>query len=1388
MEPNQRFAILTFPQYFDGKVLGVNVVFLPRNQNPLLSAIDGVPPLAGATPFADAKLSFVARIVSGLSGFPGSTPALPPVPLPAAHPTKARALFETLAHQFTISNLGVPNTNANVSLATHSAPLPTTLDKSVKKYLPHSYRKSFNFVAPRTRNAVTDDSYHCAVRAATPNPGFVPSPMEISWGQVFASAIRQPQLATALGMIYQTQITVDASHFPGGGWLYVDLADDSDYKAQLRVDDTLIKRYAARIPVLEIGKPRSVFGAIQFPVLAVVPKGDYDQIFLEAADYDDGFAKVVHAFQPVSHNLIQEQSDGFHPTQEIGIRLGWDDEQILIWYIRQLVEDPLVGAGERIDAPIGAFGYKIDVREDKQPPGPWESLNRVNSRAALTVVDPVTNGVVTLGKVIDKELPYQVYPAQLDGDLDKNYWLPMYFAAWAGKSMVLPDEDASALYQHGDVKANGDTHVSDRPKNGLNKVYESLGITTNLRYGDSYQFRIRLGDMSGGGPEFHHMPQDELLSQTTTCRFKRYVAPDTVRIDGLPNNTDEILFADTKLTLKRPLLGYPSVVFTGKYVTDPVALLQAASNAMLAKASRDQQAFGIADPDVDSVEILVELQTLKMDNMQSVSGRESYIKFYTTTRKFPTASKVFEDDLVVPLEYKDCKVLKFGDPGDLGDLGVNQAQLDALPQLILPRARTIRLTIRPVCQARPDYYGLEATDPAFNTRYGRTIQFQLRADPFADEKGLLSLARQVRGIFLQPDPPFLFDGNLGGLLLGKEVEKAPDMVQRLAQQLGVESKGLSLVAKKGQRVQFGCSHRIRHTLSPDNSIITFASKGDLAHHWLCCLMLDMDRDWTWDGLTDRSLVIDRTKHFKEDDVATETEKTPGIGDIEIKRTAPFTALIEPDRSHTTIIFIDAIEPKNERMQLPPHATEPRFPDVIHVEYTVRPAYKNPLHAATDDDYVLPLELPITTPPAQIPKIVSAGLALSPYVTKDSYSETEPRRRFLWIEFDEPVRDPKDTYFARVLSNAPDQLISNNSPELLVAPDESSLPVDAEYIRVITNNQPNDDAGLDAMQPMERSIGKDKDADRFYLLPLPSGLHPESAEMFGFFTYEIRVGHYRYTDKTPLHAKGDHVWTSAQGRFGRPLRVAGVQHPAPTLTCTVNRDEEKLYVTAPYAVAVHNGRNVTADPPRTEVWALLYAQVKQADGKEFRNVLLDDLVLSPNVRVEHDRTARWKWKYTAEERNTLKRTAVRWFKDDTTYTEFQHAFKLADSSTVNKDATKFGTTIWLNDDVTRMLAQYGLPADSALSVLCVEILPRITNVFDHVSALHKRDVREKMRAMMDSSNFPSDGAIAEELATRSIALKSIRFDEDRPLSDQLGHYRILRTSPLMKVPYVCCPSP
>src|SRR4029453_18322775 len=108
-------------------------------------------------------------------------------------------------------------------------------------------------------------------------------------------------------------------------------------------------------------------------------------------------------------------------------------------------------------------------------------------------------------------------------------------------------------------------------------------------------------------------------------------------------------------------------------------------------------------------------------------------------------------------------------------------------------------------------------------------------------------------------------------------------------------------------------------------------------------------------------------------------------------------------------------------------------------------------------------------------------------------------------------------------------------------------------------------------------------------PVPPGLNAESPEMFGFFTYELRVGH-------------AHIWCTAQGRYGRPLRATGVQHPAPALFCTCTRTESELVVEAPYAIAVQNGQNITADPPRTELWALLYARVRQADGKDFRNIL------------------------------------------------------------------------------------------------------------------------------------------------------------------------------------------
>ena len=114
---------------------------------------------------------------------------------------------------------------------------------------------------------------------------------------------------------------------------------------------------------------------------------------------------------------------------------------------------------------------------------------------------------------------------------------------------------------------------------------------------------------------------------------------------------------------------------------------------------------------------------------------------------------------------------------------------------------------------------------------------------------------------MQPDLVNAVDGKLTTLLMGKETLEQRSNVQQLADRLDIVSHGLTLSAAKGQRVVFGCSSRIRHTLAPDGSSLTFASKGDLIHHWLCCINYEIDRDWMWDALQNRSFVIRRTKRF-----------------------------------------------------------------------------------------------------------------------------------------------------------------------------------------------------------------------------------------------------------------------------------------------------------------------------------------------------------------------------------------------------------------------------------------------------------------------------------------------------------------------------------------------
>ena len=385
-----------------------------------------------------------------------------------------------------------------------------------------------------------------------------------------------------------------------------------------------------------------------------------------------------------------------------------------------------------------------------------------------------------------------------------------------------------------------------------------------------------------------------------------------------------------------------------------------------------------------------------------------------------------------------------------------------------------------------------------------------------------------------------------------------------------------------------------------------------------------------------------------------------------------------------------------------------------------------------------LTLPTVLPPVQIPKLVSVGIAFSPYERTENYSSSEARKRYLWVEFDQPVENPDDTYYCRMLGNAPDQLIASNDGEQFSPPEEAPISLDPETTRQIIPGQSDDKAGIGAMQPMIQAT----DSDRHFMMPIPA----------------------QWSDR------GDNLWSTAQGRFGRPLRVTGIQHPAPTLLCSLNRNENHLYVSAPYAKAVHNGKNVTSKPPRTSLWTMVYAQVSQADGRDFRNILLGEIEMKIGVRVNTD-PKRLKKINDLTHQVYFKSTIG----DYTTGSIKLNpaVVQLGNLVASIKDEQPVATAVVTSEDIAEKLISLGLPEDSPLSVLVVEVFGNITNLHDHLSDYKNLGVNAMSERM-------EEGLKAKRAEVNLMS-------DIRPLSKGLGHFRILRTSPLTKVPFVCCPT-
>lgn len=1185
--------------------LSVHLLVMPTG-SPFIPLGSGLAVQDPGPAFADSTLVFKAFVSKNWKQMPGfSDVDMDEISSPAM-PANRHALFNGLAAQFNIAKAE--------AVAVRRAEL------IVRKHLMSTYTKSFAFVTPKTRLASTDDTYVCLLNCPPKNPP-APKPINdsVSWAEAMSFALRQPRLAREMGIVYELNVHINPTDLlRHGGWLFVSLDASSDYGSLAGVDGFL-KVFGTRIPALKSGVSRQLFTPVLFPVVddptVTVLPGNFDEAFLEASRFNDGFAKIVHCGQAKYRNHLEEEGNGPAPIREEGIQLAWDDEDILIAQNRQMGLDPDT-MSVPAEAPTGVAGYRIDVREEGETD--WHSLSKV--AAAQFLFAGINFGPITW------ESRTEVFPATIQ----EQFWLPSYFTRWKGGSLVVTDPDDMLLIME---------RESAKPM-----YYRSEDAKeVPLLYGNKYEFRVRMVDTTNGGPVLDDLPLLPGESPVCGVHFKRFVPPGPVKWperDPDPQNATL-----TRYTISRPRIDLPQALYTT--YPNVRATLLAIQHGNRGLPAADVTRPSVPDIDTPILSIRVLVRTPDFDPHPLGKDKEGYVEWYKTTRLFPVdLNSPYELDLA----FTDCALLSSVDVSA-------QTAPNPTGALQIPTARDVKIELRAVGEENYDYFGNE------RARLGAVSTITLHKFATTEDHFLLPQAPQdvIRSIYMQPTD-LEQESQPTAVVLQNQALSV--LVQRLANAAGLVANDTTLSMPPGERGIFGCSKGLKHYLPANNSSLVLMATGELANQWVNVLHWRINRDWTWKGYSTPTFKVERQIHLNGNAYS---EPRHLVGEVRMMHAVtPLIAEEEgPERDSSHFVFLDAFQP--------PLGTDGK-PYEIRVEYVLTVLFENGgmLEANAQN------HLPITIPPRQIPKVVSAGVALSPYMIGEGYASTGERRKMLWLEFEEAPIDDRDNYFVRVLTQTADPMLLQLYQPLPEPSGYGQWSLDPEWIRVVTPGQADDFAGITAMQRLIPA----QDSDRHYLVPLPPGTYPDSPELFGFYTYEIRVGHDKGTPGSPF-------WSTAQARFGSPVVLDGVQHPCPPLKCNVFRIKNGILASSSYAKAFHQGTDLQALPPNTQIWYVLYAQINQADGSTMRNVELDKKI----GRILSTREA-----------GQLKKTGFQF------PGEGQFSYTADRQATQNLQAPIQGHTLWQQDEVAALLKDMGLPEDTRLSILGVELLPEPNGSF------------------------------------------------------------------------------
>ena len=135
--------------------------------------------------------------------------------------------------------------------------------------------------------------------------------------------------------------------------------------------------------------------------------------------------------------------------KDIGVRLGWDDEQILIWQNRQMLSDPAT-PGQAYRRPARCLLL------------PRRRSRERRARLALAGSRPEQGGAYA-GGMSSRGCGHEDrdgragLPTKINADPATTYWLPSYFTQWYGPSLVLPDARAAAFDASGFLADPGST-------------------------------------------------------------------------------------------------------------------------------------------------------------------------------------------------------------------------------------------------------------------------------------------------------------------------------------------------------------------------------------------------------------------------------------------------------------------------------------------------------------------------------------------------------------------------------------------------------------------------------------------------------------------------------------------------------------------------------------------------------------------------------------------------------------------------------------------------------------------------------------------------------------------------------------------------------------------